>query len=98
MATEAEIKELEANVEFMAKKLEQARELIGDTNVAIPYNNGGGQVGIRRNPAIDGYNALMGTYQRALAQLEEMRAKQPRSAEGRSSLASLRVIAKRDAG
>lgn len=63
---------LAENVIWMSLKLEAARELIGDSDVAIPYDNGGGQSGIRRNPAYDGYNALVSSYTKALKQLSEM--------------------------
>ena len=64
--------ELAENVLWMEAKLAEAREAIGRSSVAIPYDNGGGQRGIRKNPAFDGYNALMAQYTRALRQLCEM--------------------------
>ena len=64
--------ELAENVMWMADKLKDAREIIGKSSVAIPYNNGGGQRGIRKNPAFDGYNALMSSYTKALRQLADM--------------------------
>lgn len=64
--------ELAENVLWMESKLAEAREAIGRSQVAIPYDNGGGQKGIRKNPAFDGYNSLMAQYTRALKQLCEM--------------------------
>ena len=63
---------LAENVLWMEAKLAEARKAIGKSSVAIPYDNGGGQRGIRKNPAFDGYNALMAQYTRALKQLCEM--------------------------
>ena len=60
------------NMQYTASKLAEARKAIGKSSVAIPYDNGGGQRGIRKNPAFDGYNALMAQYTRALKQLCEM--------------------------
>lgn len=65
-------RELAENVLWMESKLANAREVIGKSSVAIPYNNGGGQRGIRKNPAFDGYNSLMSSYTKALKQLCEM--------------------------
>ena len=65
-------RELAGNVLWMEAKLESAREVIGRSSVAIPYDNGGGQKGIRKNPACDGYNSLMSSYTKALKQLCEM--------------------------
>lgn len=65
-------RELAENVLWMEVKLANAREVIGRSSVAIPYDNGGGQKGIRKNPAFDGYNSLMSSYTKALKQLCEM--------------------------
>ena len=50
----------------------RTREVIGRSSVAIPYDNGGGQRGVRRNPAYDGYNALMASYTKAVRQLTDI--------------------------
>lgn len=60
--TRARAVELAENVLWMEGKLANAREVIGKSSVAIPYDNGGGQRGIRKNPAFDGYNSLMSSY------------------------------------
>ena len=70
--TRARAVELAENVLWMEAKLANAREVIGKSSVAIPYDNGGGQRGIRKNPAFDGYNSLMSSYTKALKQLCEM--------------------------
>lgn len=70
--TRARAVELAENVLWMEGKLANAREVIGKSSVAIPYDNGGGQRGIRKNPAFDGYNSLMSLYTKALKQLCEM--------------------------
>ena len=70
--TRARAVELAENVLWMEGKLANAREIIGKSSVAIPYDNGGGQRGIRKNPAFDGYNSLMSSYTKALKQLCEM--------------------------
>lgn len=70
--TRARAVELAENVLWMEQKLEDARRVIGKSSVAIPYDNGGGQRGIRKNPAFDGYNSLMSSYTKALKQLCEM--------------------------
>lgn len=69
-------RELAENVLWMEAKLEDARRVIGKSSVAIPYDNGGGQRGIRKNPAFDGYNSLMSSYTKALKQLCEMLGKE----------------------
>lgn len=71
-ATRDRARELAENVLWMEQKLEDARRVIGKSSVAIPYDNGGGQKGIRKNPAFDGYNSLMSSYTKALKQLCEM--------------------------
>ena len=59
------------NVSWMRAKLEDARELIKNSNVAIPYDNGGGQKGIRENPAFKGYEALWKSYLGGMAKILE---------------------------
>lgn len=50
------------NVGWMRNKLDEAREAIKGSSVAIPYDNGGGQKGIRENPLFKGYSSLWKTY------------------------------------
>lgn len=60
---------LAENVLWMEVKLAEARAMIGDSSLVVGYDNGGGQKGIRRNPAFDAYNSLLGSYTKALKQL-----------------------------
>ena len=50
------------NVAYMKDKLDGARDAIKNSNVAIAYDNGGGQKGIRENPLYKGYEALWKSY------------------------------------
>lgn len=50
------------NTAWMKAKLDDTREQIRNTSVAIPYDNGGGQTGIRENPLFKGYSALWKSY------------------------------------
>ena len=54
------------------QRLADARRFIGTTEIVVPYDNGGGQMGVRRNPAYDGYNALAKTYVAYLKQIQAM--------------------------
>lgn len=54
------------------QRLADARRLIGASDIVVPYDNGGGQEGVRRNPAYDGYSALAKTYVAYLKQIETM--------------------------
>ncbi len=51
---------------FMRLKLIETRAEIAESNVAIPYDNGGGQSGVRENPLFKGYEALLKSYLSAL--------------------------------
>lgn len=57
------------NTAWMKVKLEDAREAIEGSTVAIPYDNGGGQSGIRENPLFKGYEGLFKTYMSGLKQI-----------------------------
>lgn len=54
------------NVAFMRGKLDDARDKIATSSVAIPYDNGGGQKGIRENPIFKGYEALWKSYMQGM--------------------------------
>ena len=63
--SEKRIKALGAVIEntaWMKEKLDDARERISDSSVAISYDNGGGQKGIRENPLYKGYESLWRSY------------------------------------
>ena len=63
--TEERVKLLDSIIEntaWMKAKLDEAREAIKNTSVAIPYDNGGGQTGIRENPLFKGYEGLWKSY------------------------------------
>lgn len=50
------------NVAWMRIKLDDAREDIRSAQTVIPYDNGGGQTGIRENPCFKAYEALWKSY------------------------------------
>lgn len=50
------------NTAWMKIKLDDAREAVKTSNVVIPYDNGGGQKGLRENPIFKGYESLWKSY------------------------------------
>ena len=59
------------NVSWMKAKLEDTTEQIKDGQIAIEYNNGGGQKGVRESPLFKGYEALFKTYMSGMAKIME---------------------------
>ena len=59
------------NVAWMKIKLDDAREAIAESSVAIPYDNGGGQTGIRENPLFKGYESLWKSYMSGMCKILE---------------------------
>lgn len=62
---EKKIKMLDSVIEntaWMKAKLDDTREKIKETSVAIGYDNGGGQKGVRENPLFIGYQKLWRSY------------------------------------
>ena len=47
---------------WMCVKLEDAAEEIGEEGLTEPYDNGGGQIGIRQSQLFQGYEALWKSY------------------------------------
>ena len=66
------VRELAENVLFMRNKLKETRAGIARQQVVMPYDNGGGQTGIRENPAFKGYESLLKSYMTALRELREI--------------------------
>ncbi len=76
---------------WVEQRLADARRLINSSPIVVSYDNGGGQEGIRRNPAYDGYNALAKTYVSYLRQIQAMTgAEVSRDEDAASPLAKLR--------
>jgi hypothetical protein len=79
------------NVAWMKARLDDAREQIRASAVAIPYDNGGGQRGLRENPLFKGYEALWRSYMQGMARIfealpEEMQAEPPEVVENPRSV------------
>lgn len=62
--------ELAENIIFLTEKLSRTRALIQNMEVVIPYDNGGGQRGIRENPAYSAYQKLVRTYSKLVSEFE----------------------------
>ena len=50
------------NTAWIKEKLEDARLHIADEEITVSYNNGGGQRGVRENPAFKAYESLWRAY------------------------------------
>ena len=57
------------NTAWMKIKLDDAREAIKESNVVIPYDNGGGQRGLRENPLFKGYESLWKSYMAGMSHI-----------------------------
>ena len=57
------------NTAWMKIKLDETRESIKTSSVAMPYNNGGGQKGVRENPLFKGYEALWKSYMQGMEKI-----------------------------
>ena len=64
------------NTAWMKIKLDEAREAIKTSNVVIPYDNGGGQKGLRENPLFRGYESLFKSYMSGMKQILDALPKQ----------------------
>lgn len=90
--------ELAESVVFMASKLEETRLSLENEPLTIPYDNGGGQTGIRENPKFAAYEKLMSTYIRSLDQLTKIIEKGTTEKKASGIMAELSTIAGRKAG
>ena len=84
---------LAQEVLWQAERLREARELIKDASIVIAYDNGGGQKGIRKNPAYEAYAQLFGAFVKGMAQLDAILAEAPPENEAaRMTLDNLRLM------
>ena len=90
--------ELAESVLFMADKLKEARETMKDEPLVVPYDNGGGQSGIRENPHFTAFEKLMVAYTKSLRQLTEIIEKGAPTRNASSIMAELTTIAGRKLG
>lgn len=65
------LKPIIENVAWMKVKLDDAREAVKTSNVVIPYDNGGGQKGLRENPLFKGYESLWKSYMAGMGRILE---------------------------
>jgi hypothetical protein len=63
---------LVTNAAWMKVKLDQTRLILMNAAVVMNYDNGGGQTGVRKNPAFDAYNSLISQYAKCIRQLCDM--------------------------
>lgn len=59
------------NTAWMKAKLDDAREQIRGSSIVVPYNNGGGQKGLRENPLFKGYENLWRCYVAGMSKILE---------------------------
>lgn len=90
--------ELAESVIFMASKLEESRKAMINEPLVVPYDNGGGQMGMRENPHYTAYEKLMNTYSRSLAQLTQIIEKGSTNQKSIGVMAELTTIAGRKIG
>ena len=84
--TKKHLDELKNNAEFIRQTLEASRVNIGDAPIAIEYDNGGGQTGIRENPEYTAYGKLLKSYQAVLTQIESVAGISDETAKARGKL------------
>lgn len=90
--------ELAESVVFMSDKLKESREAMKNEPLIIPYDNGGGQSGIRENPHFVAYEKLVATYTKSLRQLSEIVEKGVPTRKASSIMAELSTIAGKKVG
>lgn len=90
--------ELAESVLFIASKLEESRKAMEHEPLVVPYDNGGGQTGIRENPHFAAYEKLLNTYTRSLDQLSKIVASGKQTEKSIGVMAELSTIAGRRIG
>ena len=90
--------ELAESVLFMAEKLKESRAAMETEPLVVPYDNGGGQTGIRENPHFSAFEKLLNTYTRSLDQLTKIVENGKQTEKSIGVMAELSTIAGRRIG
>lgn len=90
--------ELAESVLFMAEKLEESRKQMDKEPIVVPYNNGGGQEGIRENPHFSAFEKLLTTYNKSLNHLRQIVEKGKQTDKSLGVMAELTTIAGKKIG
>ena len=83
------LKPLLDNLAWQRIKLDETRDAIRSSSVAIPYDNGGNQKGIRENPLFKGYESLWKAY---MAGLEKFTSYLPKDVAEETTSATISMI------
>lgn len=83
--------ELASDVLWQAERLLESRDTIKNAPIVIPYDNGGGQTGLRKNPMYDAYNSLFASFCKGFSQLTEMLADAPSAKKTISKLEEIKL-------
>ena len=85
-------------VVLMSDKIKESIDTLKDAPLVIPYDNGGGQQGIRENPQYTAFEKLMASYIKSLRQLNEIVEKGSQTTKTVGIMQELKTIAGRKAG
>ncbi len=85
-------------VVLMSEKIKETIDELKDAPLVIPYDNGGGQAGIRENPQYTSFEKLMASYTKSLRQLTEIVEKGSPTQRTIGIMKELSVIAGKKAG
>lgn len=94
-ALKREYEELLDNIDFLAQKLQETREKAAKVDVVIPYDNGGGQSGIRENPIFSSYTKLLTQYNKSISLANEMQETQQKAKSAAAKLTNLNANVKK---
>ena len=66
------IDELEKTAEFLRQEIQTARKELEGQPLSVEYDHGGGQCGVRENPAYTAFAKILKSYQAVITQLDSM--------------------------
>lgn len=92
MARQVDLDALEAHIDFMRAKLQQTAKALQGQNVVVPYDNGGGQCGIREHPAFAAYEKLLKEYRASVRDHDALTGSDGMTKREGSSLDALRNV------
>ena len=89
------IDELEKTAEFLRLEIQTARKELEGQPLSVEYDHGGGQCGVRENPAYTAFAKILKSYQAVITQLDALTRKDDNDEEMRKQTGKLLQFEKR---
>ena len=90
--------EIAAHLAFVKVKLDEGKRECEDAGLIVEYDNGGGQKGVKENPAVKAYSALLKLYMDGMREIFRAMPEGQDAAENAAQESVIDLVLRRRAG